>query len=112
MDEENVLEWMASSGDFFKGGTSVQQSHTGRQQVACPEVSLQRPAATGATQDPQQERASGNCSRRQRGCCSTLFRIVIHCSNPLRKVHTGRTQRSSSVETSSGSGHNVSVVRK
>ena len=42
-------------------------------------------------QDPQrQQRASGNCSRCQRGCCSTLPRIVTHCSNRLRKVQTGR----------------------
>ena len=71
-----------------------------------------------ASRDPQQQKqlqdsqqrqhASGDCSR---CCCSTLPRIVTHCSKRLRKVQTGRTHTSSSAETSSESVPNVSVAR-
>ena len=48
-------------------------------------------------QDPQQ-RASGNCSRYQRGCCSAMPRVVTHCSNELRKVSGREAKRRSGEE--------------
>ena len=80
MDEENVQSGWQGVAMFWDFGSAagdhVQKSGRSDQQQS---------------QDPQQQRASRNCSRCQRGCCSTLLRIVTHCSNRLRKVQTRRT---------------------
>ena len=111
MDEEIVLSGWQVAAMFWDFGSAV-SSHRQAAGDHVQKSASRDPQQQKQLQDPQQQqRASGNCSRCQRGCCSTLPRIVTHCSNRLRKVQTGRTHTSSSAEASSESAPNVSAAR-
>ena len=67
----------------FGSAVSLQRQATGDhvQKSSTRELQQQK-----QLQDPQQQsRASGYCSKYQRGCCSTSPRIVTHCPNPPGK---------------------------